>query len=139
MVDSGDVSTILRELTAVARRGRARSRAQVPELSLVEHSILDHLHDHPGSRAADLAAWFLLDKSTVSRQLAALTRRGLLDQQPDPEGRGKGLRLTPAGEAAIAASRESQRQALEARLAGWSAAEVRAFARALERFNREDP
>ena len=67
-----DVASIQRALTAIARRGRARSRAQAPQLSLVDRSLMDFLHDHPDSRAADIAAHYLLDKSTVSRQLAGL-------------------------------------------------------------------
>ena len=63
------VAAIQRALTAIARRGRARSRAHAPQLSLVDQSLLDYLHDHPDSRAADIAVHYLLDKSTVSRQL----------------------------------------------------------------------
>ena len=132
-----DVTSIQRALTAIARRGRARSRAQAPQLSLVDRSLLDFLHDHPDSRAADIAAHYLLDKSTVSRQLAGLVHAGLVQATDLVDARGKALRLTPSGESVIAASMAAQRQALQDRLQGWTGEEVRAFATALERFNAD--
>jgi DNA-binding MarR family transcriptional regulator len=131
------VAAIQRALTAIARRGRARSRAHAPQLSLVDQSLLDYLHDHPDSRAADIAAHYLLDKSTVSRQLAGLVQAGLVQATDLVDARGKALRLTPNGESVIAASMAAQRQALQDRLQGWTSEEVRAFARALERFNAD--
>jgi DNA-binding MarR family transcriptional regulator len=131
------VAAIQRALTAIARRGRARARAHAPQLSLVDQSLLDYLHDHPDSRAADIAAHYLLDKSTVSRQLAGLVRDGLVQATDLVDARGKALRLTASGQLVIAESMAAQRQALQERLQGWTGEEVRAFARALERFNAE--
>jgi len=131
------VTAIQRALTAIARRGRARSRAHAPQLSLVDQSLLDYLHDHPDSRAADIAAHYLLDKSTVSRQLAGLVQAGLVQATDLVDARGKALRLTPRGESVIAESMAAQREALQARLKGWTEQEVHAFARALERFNAD--
>jgi DNA-binding MarR family transcriptional regulator len=132
-----DVASIQRALTAIARRGRARSRAQAPQLSLVDRSLLDFLHDHPDSRAADIAAHYLLDKSTVSRQLAGLVAEGLVRATDLVDARGKALRLTASGEAVIAESMAAQREALQERLEGWTGDEVHAFALALERFNAD--
>jgi DNA-binding MarR family transcriptional regulator len=136
-VSHESVAAIQRALTAIARRGRARSRAHAPQLSLVDQSLLDYLHDHPDSRAADIAAHYLLDKSTVSRQLAGLVNAGLVQATDLIDARGKALRLTPSGESVIAESMAAQREALQARLRGWTGDEVRAFARALERFNAD--
>lgn len=131
------VAVIQRALTAIARRGRARSRAHAPQLSLVDQSLLDFLHDHPDSRAADIAAHYLIDKSTVSRQLAGLVGAGLVQATDLVDARGKALRLTASGQSVIAESMAAQRQALQERLQGWTGEEVRAFARALERFNAD--
>ena len=66
------VETIQREMTVFARRARAAAGRMHPELSLVSYTLLGHLEEVGGCRATDLAAHYALDKSTVSRQVAAL-------------------------------------------------------------------
>lgn len=66
------VETIQREMTVFARRARASAGRLHPELSLVSYTLLGHLEERDGCRATDLAAHYALDKSTVSRQVAAL-------------------------------------------------------------------
>ncbi|MFC4909906.1 MarR family winged helix-turn-helix transcriptional regulator [Actinomadura gamaensis] len=82
------LETIRWELTALARRARAIAGRSHPELSLVAYSLLSHLNDTGGCRAIDLAEYFLLDKSTVSRQVAALERLGLVERAERTGGRG---------------------------------------------------
>jgi DNA-binding MarR family transcriptional regulator len=68
-------------------------------LSLVAYTLLAQVDATPGMRAADLAAHFFLDKSTLSRQLEQLTSAGLLRRDGERPGRrGYELTLTPAGE-----------------------------------------
>ena len=131
------MAAIQRALTAIARRGRARSRAHAPQLSLVDQSLLDYLHDHPDSRAADIAAHYLLDKSTVSRQLAGLVAGGARAGHRPRRRPRQGAAPHAQRGAVIAASMAAQREALQERLQGWTGEEVRAFARALERFNAD--
>ncbi|MFC9062067.1 MarR family winged helix-turn-helix transcriptional regulator, partial [Streptomyces sp. NPDC057074] len=91
------VETVQREMTAFARRARASAGRMHPELSLVSYTLLGHLEEMDGCRATDLAAHYALDKSTVSRQVSALERAGLIERRPDPEDqRGQGLHLTRA-------------------------------------------
>jgi DNA-binding MarR family transcriptional regulator len=42
-----------------------------------------------------------IEKSTLSRDVAGLRRKGWLESEPDPEGRGNRLRLSPAGAALL--------------------------------------
>ncbi|MBW8485577.1 MarR family winged helix-turn-helix transcriptional regulator [Actinomadura parmotrematis] len=134
-----DVETIRWELTAFSRRARALAERLHPGLSLVSYSLLGHLAEEGGCRATDLAAYFLLDKSTVSRQVGDLERMGLVERLPDPASqRNKILRPTEAGLATLRTAGERQRAAFRARLDDWSDADLAAFARYLVRYNVAD-
>jgi DNA-binding MarR family transcriptional regulator len=124
---------IHRELNVFARRVRALATRLHPELSFVGYTLLAHVSATGGCRAVDLAGLFQLDKSTVSRQVADLEARGLLEALA--EGRGRQLRVTTAGRAELAAAAGRQREALDDRLTGWADEDLRAFAAYLRRFN----
>ncbi|MET9132152.1 MarR family winged helix-turn-helix transcriptional regulator [Streptomyces antibioticus] len=130
------VETIQREMTSFARRARASAGRLHPELSLVSYTLLGHLEESGGCRATDLAAHYALDKSTVSRQVAALERVALIERRVDPEDhRVQLLHLTEAGRRILAQVTESRRAAFHERLANWSAAELERFAEYLVRYN----
>ncbi|SDK16606.1 MarR family winged helix-turn-helix transcriptional regulator [Streptomyces indicus] len=132
------VATIQRELTAFARRARAAAARMHPELSLVSFTLLAHLEDQGGCRATDLAAYYLLDKSTVSRQVAALERAGHVERRTDPDDhRMQLLHLTEQGEQVLAQAADRRSQAFHARLADWEPAELDRFAAYLTRYNDE--
>jgi DNA-binding MarR family transcriptional regulator len=131
------LEAIHREMTAFARRARASAGRMHPELSLVSYTLLGHLEESGGCRATDLAAHYALDKSTVSRQVAALERAGLIGRQPDPDDhRVQVLRLTDAGTRILAQVTESRREAFRERLAGWPEADLERFATYLTRYNK---
>lgn len=130
------VETIQREMTVFARRARASAGRMHPELSLVSYTLLGHLEESGGCRATDLAAHYALDKSTVSRQVAALERSGLIERRLDPDDhRVQVLHLTEAGTRILAQVTESRREAFRARLAGWPAKDLELFAAYLLRYN----
>lgn len=130
------VETIQREMTVFARRARASAGRLHPELSLVSYTLLGHLEESGGCRATDLAAHYALDKSTVSRQVAALERAGLVERRQDPEDhRVQVLDLTEAGRHLLAQVTESRRAAFRERLADWPAGDLERFARYLVRYN----
>ncbi|MGV9289444.1 MarR family winged helix-turn-helix transcriptional regulator [Streptomyces sp. NPDC003719] len=123
-------------MTAFARRARASAGRMHPELSLVSYTLLGHLEERDGCRATDLAAHYALDKSTVSRQVAALERIGLVERRVDPDDhRVQVLHLTDAGRSILAQVTESRRTAFRERLADWSAEDLTRFAAYLERYN----
>ncbi|MFC7016673.1 MarR family winged helix-turn-helix transcriptional regulator [Streptomyces viridiviolaceus] len=130
------VETIQREMTAFARRARASAGRMHPELSLVSYTLLGHLEERGGCRATDLAAHYALDKSTVSRQVAALERTGLVERRVDPDDhRVQVLHLTESGRRILAQVTESRRTAFRERLADWPAEDLTRFASYLERYN----
>lgn len=132
------VETIQRELTAFARRARATAARMHPELSLVSFTILAHLEEQQGCRATDLAAHYLLDKSTVSRQVAALERLGYIERRVDPtDHRVQVLHLAPHGIETLAAARVSRQETFEERLTTWDPADLARFAAYLVRYNAD--
>ncbi|MER6029585.1 MarR family winged helix-turn-helix transcriptional regulator [Streptomyces sp. NPDC001851] len=123
-------------MTIFARRARASAGRMHPELSLVSYTLLSHLEEQSGRRATDLAAHYALDKSTVSRQVAALERAGLIERRPDPEdARVQVLHLTQAGREVLAQVTRSRRAAFRERLADWPEEDLVRFAAYLERYN----
>ncbi|MFJ3234924.1 MarR family winged helix-turn-helix transcriptional regulator [Streptomyces sp. NPDC086787] len=127
-------------MTAFARRARASAGRMHPELSLVSYTLLGHLEESGGCRAADLAAHYALDKSTVSRQVAALERTALVERRTDPaDHRVQVLHPTQAGRDILAQVTESRRAAFRERLADWPEEDLQRFARYLERYNAEPP
>ncbi|MER6404395.1 MarR family winged helix-turn-helix transcriptional regulator [Streptomyces viridosporus] len=134
------VEVIQREMTVFARRARASAGRMHPELSLVSYTLLGHLETSGGCRATDLAAHYALDKSTVSRQVAALERSGLVERRADPEDqRVQVVRLTQAGRHVLARVTESRRAAFAERLADWPEEDLRRFAGYLEHYNAWSP
>ncbi|WP_037916253.1 MarR family winged helix-turn-helix transcriptional regulator [Actinacidiphila yeochonensis] len=130
------LDTIQHELTAFARRARATAARMHPELSLVSYTILAHLEDQQGCRATDLAAYYLLDKSTVSRQVAALEQAGLLERRRDPaDHRVHVLHLAPRGVELLASARTRRRDTFQERLADWAPEDLARFAAYLVRYN----
>ncbi|RPF30951.1 MarR family winged helix-turn-helix transcriptional regulator [Streptomyces sp. TLI_185] len=130
------VETIQREMTAFARRARASAGRMHPELSLVSYTLLGHLEESGGCRATDLAAHYALDKSTVSRQVAALEQARLIERRLDPDDhRVQVLHLTEAGRQILAQVTDSRRAAFRERLADWPADDLERFADYLVRYN----
>jgi len=123
-------------LTTLTRRARDVGDDLHPGLTLVAYTLLAQIDVTPGARAADLAARFCLDKSTLSRQLDQLVTAGLLRRDGEQPGRrGHVLALTPAGEKHLAAAAQAVRCRLAERLADWDDGDVAAFARLVDRFN----
>jgi DNA-binding MarR family transcriptional regulator len=132
------LNSIQRELTAFARRARATAARMHPDLSLVSYTILAHLEEQQGCRATDLAAHYLLDKSTVSRQVAALERLEYIERRTDPtDQRVQVLHLAPKGVEVLTAAQLNRRAAFDQRLADWEPADLERFAAYLRRYNED--
>ncbi|MFE7317742.1 MarR family winged helix-turn-helix transcriptional regulator [Streptomyces sp. NPDC057555] len=130
------VEIIQQEMTAFARRARATAARMHPELSLVSYTLLAHLDDQQGCRATDLAAHYYLDKSTVSRQIAALEKLGFVERRIDPDDhRVQVLHPTEEGAQVLANVTVSRRQAFHERLADWEEEDLDRFASYLARYN----
>ncbi len=135
-----EVAALERELSVLLRRARAFSgelaRTVHPDLEAAAYGLLMHVVD-AGARATDLADYFGIDKSTVSRQVRLLEQLGLLRREPDPsDARVLQLVATEKGRERLEAAREARRQRVGERLGGWTADDVSRLAALLARYNR---
>ncbi len=124
-------------LSTLVRRARDLGDDLHPGLSLVAYTLLARLDITPEARAADLAAHFGLDKSTVSRQLEQLISAGLLRREGERPGRrGCRLALTDAGHRHLAAAAQAVRCQLADWLTDWDDRDLAAFGQLVSRFNQ---
>ncbi|BBA95650.1 putative marR family transcriptional regulator [Actinacidiphila reveromycinica] len=124
------------ELLRTVRRSKARLLAAASDdVDSATQILLRTAAAEGPLRASALAASVQSDLSTVSRQVAALVGRGLLERRADPvDGRASLLVVTDSGQAVIA-EHEKARTAFFAEVVGdWSPEECGRFARMLERF-----
>jgi DNA-binding MarR family transcriptional regulator len=119
------------ELNLFARRVRVLVRRLHPDLSFVAYMMISHISGSGGCRAADLVQVYALDKSTVSRQVGDLVRRGLVARDPD----SRRLHVTGEGDRLLADAAHRQLAVLDDRVSDWTDDELAAFARLLRRFN----
>jgi DNA-binding MarR family transcriptional regulator len=83
----------------------------------------------------ELAVQCGLTASTISRAVAALVTRGLVQRATDPvDGRAAILTLTPAGRHALAELEQRQAEMLACALGEWTTSEIDDFAATLARF-----
>jgi len=131
-----------RELAVFLRRARASSgelaREVHPDLEPAAYGLLVRLADAGAQRATDLAGYFGVGKATMSRQLHALEKLGLVAREPDPaDGRAVLVRLTEGGRERFTRVRTGRRARYARRLASWDRGEVAELARLLHRLNAE--
>jgi DNA-binding MarR family transcriptional regulator len=106
------------------------------DLERSAYGIMCRLADEGPQRLGYLAHAFGLDPSTITRQVQALERAGLVARSPDPaDRRASILDLTDEGRAVLARTREHRRRRLEKILADWSEEDRTELGRLLEKFN----
>ena len=89
-------------------------------------------------RSSSLAEAMQSDPSTVSRQVAALVKDGLLERRADPEdGRASLLVTTAKAQAVLADHDEIRIEHFTRMLSGWTDEELRGFAHLLVRFTAD--
>ncbi|MFI2279982.1 MarR family winged helix-turn-helix transcriptional regulator [Nocardia beijingensis] len=108
-----------------------RQAERRPRQPLDEHRRTQSAADTVGALAPALG----VDQPRASRLAAQAVSSGLLERVADQrDGRRSVLRLTAAGNRAVAAARAGRRTAMAAAMADWTPAERAEFARLLERF-----
>jgi DNA-binding MarR family transcriptional regulator len=117
------------ELAALWRRGRATARAAAhalhPQLDPTAYPLVLVLGQQGALRMSELGERLQLDKSTLSRQVDAAARTGLVERTVDPfDARARLVDLTDAGRTALSRVRAQQRAAWERSLTGWTRDEV---------------
>jgi DNA-binding MarR family transcriptional regulator len=133
-VDS--VADSLIDLVRTVRRSKARLLAAASDdVDSATQMLLRTAAIEGPMRASALAASVQSDLSTVSRQVAALVTRGMLERRADPvDGRASLLVVTNDGQAVIAEHERARIAFFEEVLSGWSPEERGQFVHLLERF-----
>lgn len=115
-------------------RAAARAGAQVldPRLDVTAYPLVSMIGYRGAMRPSELSAALHLDRSTVSRQIDAAARLGLLERAPDPaDARAVTVRLTPVAQARMEALKEARRERWRAALATWSPGDITDLTRLL--------
>lgn len=124
--------TLMRSFTRVRARLLA---AAAHDVEWSAHVVLKSLATAGPIRSSELAERIESDPSTVSRQVAALVKDGLIERRADPaDGRACLLVPTAKGEAVLSEHNAIRMQHFTGMLEGWSDADLRTFAALLQRF-----
>ncbi|MFZ2174442.1 MAG: MarR family transcriptional regulator [Rhodococcus sp. (in: high G+C Gram-positive bacteria)] len=102
------------------------------------YTLLSRISMEGPMSIGQLSDAFGLDASTLNRQTNAMTRDGLVERIPDPEGgMARKFRITAEGENRLEMERAGNVSALERMLTDWDADDVATFAGWLQRFNTD--
>lgn len=125
---------LLMRMGEATRRGTGTTEHRV--LDRAAYVILRHLAEAGPQNISALAARLNLDGSTVTRQVSAMQRDGLITRAPDPrDGRGAVVSPTPAGTQRMSTVRAARTRLYGDILGDWPAADRSALADLLERLN----
>jgi DNA-binding MarR family transcriptional regulator len=110
------------------------------ELSMWEYVVLSQLGREPAPTQLALAQVIDYDKTRLIQLLDGLEQRGLLTRAPDPaDRRARVVRLTPRGQAHLAATRADIRKMEAQLLGGLSPTEQQTLLSALPRLAQLPP
>ena len=131
------------ELIVLLRRSRARleqvAREVHPDLEAAAYGILHLVGTTEAATVTEIAGRLGVGKPTVSRQVSALERVGLLERRPSStDRRAVELALTEEGTRRLHAARSSRQQQLRQLLDTWDVPDVEELARLLGKFNAAD-
>jgi DNA-binding MarR family transcriptional regulator len=102
------------------------------------HMVLKALENEGPLRSSRVAEILQADPSTVSRQVAALVKDGLVVRRADPEdGRACLLVLTDKAGDVLKRHDEIRHQHFDRMLAGWNERDLRKFSMLLQRFSED--
>jgi DNA-binding MarR family transcriptional regulator len=136
---SEDVAAVADSVIDLLRTfGKARARmlaAAAHDVEWSAHVVLKCIANEGRVRVSEVAEHLRSDPSTVSRQVAALVRDGLLERRADPaDGRASLLALTEKANAVLAEHDQIRLAHFANVLDGWSDTDLRRFAAMLRRF-----
>ncbi|GAA1705073.1 hypothetical protein GCM10009765_62820 [Fodinicola feengrottensis] len=131
---------LVRELFGLMRGLKGLHNALPPghgfKLEGPAYGVLWAIAERGAVRPSALAEHLCLDLSTVSRHLSSLTAAGYLARETDPvDKRAHLIRVSPAGEALLAAEHRARIDGVSALVSDFSEAERKRFLRSLVRFN----
>lgn len=122
------------------RRERTTSHALAknvhPEMEPAAYGVLTLLQREGSLRATDIATSIGVGKPSVSRQLAALERLGLVSRRLDPsDARSQRVLLTARGQQQLAAAQAGRRTAFTALMRSWDPDDVETLGLLIARLN----
>jgi len=82
-------------------------------LKLTQYSVLANLAAHPDSNITDLADVLEMDRTTLTRNLGPLQRRGLVEIRAGSNPRNRAVSLTPQGKDLLRTAMPAWRSAEE--------------------------
>ena len=129
--------TVVRELFLLIRQVKRSTERHRPEMivDMAGYHLLAHLRFGGPQRATGVAATFHADPSTISRQVSALVRAGLVERRADPDdGRASLLAATDDGVRVIEAERRRRARVIAKVLGDWEPADRQALTTLLDRF-----
>ncbi|GIF71713.1 MarR family winged helix-turn-helix transcriptional regulator [Asanoa siamensis] len=138
--DESVIGRIETEVALLMRFGEATRRAIPVEphrsLDRAAYVILRHLEEAGPQNVSALAARLNLDGSTVTRQVGAMEREGLIAREADPsDGRGTLVSATAAGLRRMSVVRNARAEVYAELLAEWSDRDRTELATLLARLN----
>ncbi len=139
--DRADVVAVADNVIDLLRTfNKARARmlaAAAHDVEWSAHVVLKVLQNEGPMRAGAVADCLNSDPSTISRQVAALVKDGLLERRADPgDGRASLLVLTDKADAVLAEHDRIRLDYFAQMLDGWSETDLRQFAGLLDRFTQ---
>jgi DNA-binding MarR family transcriptional regulator len=138
VADDAVLDTIETQVAMLMRLGEATRRATESKphraLDRSAYVILRLLQAAGPLNVSALADRLNLDGSTVTRQVTALEKDGLVQRRPDPrDGRGTVIEPTGTGLTQVDAVRRARRQVYDVVLSDWSEGDRAQLAAVLER------
>lgn len=128
------------ELAALWRHGRVSTRDAArrvhPRLEPTAYPMVAVLGQVGPMRVSELGAALFLDKSTISRQVEAAVRLGLVERTVDPtDARARLVGLTESGRERHHAAREHRRGEWQRALQSWDRDDIVALTALLAKLN----
>ncbi|MFI5491847.1 MarR family winged helix-turn-helix transcriptional regulator [Actinoplanes sp. NPDC051859] len=139
--DEAALGVIETQVAMIVRLGEATRRSSPrPHRALdrAAYVILRFLQEAGPQNISAVAHRLNLDGSTVTRQVGAMHRDGLVERSPDPEdGRGTVIAATAQGLAQVEAVSRARRELYDVLLRDWTPHERKELAAMLERLTRD--
>ncbi|MGF7121130.1 MarR family winged helix-turn-helix transcriptional regulator [Rhodococcus sp. BE178] len=125
------------ELTLLSRYHALAQQRGGQKLDRSAYLILARLELEQPMSLKELAEAFVLDISTINRQVGALERHGFVERVADPDGGvARKVRPTESGLDRLHLDRDLNRTGIGRVLGGWDVDEIRLLRDMLVRFNR---
>ena len=132
----GAIVALEAEITMLARTLEAVQRRRAYPLERAAYLLIGLIEAEGPQPIGEIARRLLLDGSTVTRQVAAMEKAGLLTKAANPaDARSALVDVTPLGRDKAATMRRARHERLQRIFAAWPDDERREAARVLARIN----